>query len=1116
MNLKNIETNIEFKIWFNPQNCTPKIDEVLSTLKLFSEDGIYTFIQNKEFMTIKAKIKSDNKDLSFYLQKGLVNLCQVLQKAPDDSILIKINFFNGAIIEMDKVDVGIDEKIDESAKKRGIRAKDINRLSEIMAKKFILNVYTPSSQEKFFLMLSGGASKDDFESDIDEDIKSFSLYSDEIKIPVIKKQLTKEKEIYFASKLMPNNNKNRESALRLVRANLVFSDYTSTGEPANIVRGAMDKLLKEENSYLKKWDEYGDKEWEILIANAQKVGRIEYTKIEVQEGIIKIFFDESIVDRLSLGLDLEFTNEEPIYLKNKNIRVEEFAQSLENKTEDNKERSKSIFSQIKKIEERSITIESTDDNKINRKDLEGKFIILSIMGNRVQIERRMGARKRVLEGRSSNPQLGLIIEENGELLPISRASKIKPLTSFVKNKIFAHDPTTVQIKAIDIALNTPDIALIQGPPGTGKTTVVTAIIERLNEEHDKSNSIRGQILVTGFQHDAVENIISRLSINDLPTVKFGNKKTTNIDEIKQKQKILIEDIVESLKEKNPKINELKEYESLANQFTTYIVSPSLHHAQNLLDLALKLPSFIINKEQTTQIHKILKSLTLNNIDSNIEKIKIIRALRIRKESFLDDGKERASDCMETFEDDLNKKECNSLKKAILWREGRELNFLSTLKDIKIKLLNLYSPQTQYKKEKPRKDILELMKNLTEELKSVTSRADKKERILSEFLYELENNPLSIEEAISDYNYVFSATTQQSEGKDIRKAKKKFNEKEFLEYDTVIVDEAARVSPRDLLIPMVQAKKRIILVGDHRQLPHIIDEEIIKALESEEDGSIELKKEDEYIKTSMFAYLFNRLKILEAKDTVKRTVTLDAQYRMHPLLGKFTSDNFYEEYGEGYRSPLEEKYFTQNLKGLNAKSAVWLNVPNGQGSEDKDINQSRYRKAEAQAIAKQLKEWIDSQEGEKLTFGVISFYRAQVNAVFDALEKYGITKNREIVDEYRYLKDNNSEERLRIGTVDSFQGMEFDVVFLSMVRTTTKNKIQKQLKKRDEEKVSISAFGHLMSENRLCVSLSRQKKVLILVGDGELVNMELSQKKIPAIYNFYQLAKKEGVILNENN
>jgi len=62
-------------------------------------------------------------------------------------------------------------------------------------------------------------------------------------------------------------------------------------------------------------------------------------------------------------------------------------------------------------------------------------------------------------------------------------------------------------------LNTPDIALVQGPPGTGKTTVVTAILERLNEEYDKTKSIRGQILVSGFQHDAVENIVARLSVS---------------------------------------------------------------------------------------------------------------------------------------------------------------------------------------------------------------------------------------------------------------------------------------------------------------------------------------------------------------------------------------------------------------------------------------------------------------------------------------------------------------------------------------------------------------------------------------------------------------------------
>ena len=58
---------------------------------------------------------------------------------------------------------------------------------------------------------------------------------------------------------------------------------------------------------------------------------------------------------------------------------------------------------------------------------------------------------------------------------------MKPLTGFVRAKVFKNPPTPMQERAIDVALNTPDIALIQGPPGTGKTTVIAAILERLNE-----------------------------------------------------------------------------------------------------------------------------------------------------------------------------------------------------------------------------------------------------------------------------------------------------------------------------------------------------------------------------------------------------------------------------------------------------------------------------------------------------------------------------------------------------------------------------------------------------------------------------------------------------------
>ena len=133
---------------------------------------------------------------------------------------------------------------------------------------------------------------------------------------------------------------------------------------------------------------------------------------------------------------------------------------------------------------------------------------------------------------------------------------------------------------------------------------------------------------------------------------------------------------------------------------------------------------------------------------------------------------------------------------------------------------------------------------------------------------------------------FQKVSKQAFGKDIIRTKNKtvrYDQKtEMVKYDTVIIDEAARTSPRDLLIPMSQAEKRIILVGDHRQLPHLIDEEVARALEG--DDSSGQPVDVELFKKSMFEYLFNRLKKLEEKDGIKRTVTLDAQYRTHPLLG----------------------------------------------------------------------------------------------------------------------------------------------------------------------------------------------------------------------------------------
>ena len=401
--------------------------------------------------------------------------------------------------------------------------------------------------------------------------------------------------------------------------------------------------------------------------------------------------------------------------------------------------------------------------------------------------------------------------------------------------------------------------------------------------------------------------------------------------------------------------------------------------------------------------------------------------------------------------------------------------------------------------------------------SLTSK-NKRDAILAEFLHELEDNPDGVREAIEDYNFVYAATTQQAVGKDIIRSKNKnvrYDQRtEMVKYDTVIIDEAARTSPRDLLIPMSQAEKRIILVGDHRQLPHLIDQEVARALEGDDRSGPPV--DVDFVKKSMFEYLFNRLKKLEEKDGIKRTVTLDAQYRTHPLLGDFASNNFYQKYNEGYRSPLSESHFEQRLQGIEEKAAIWIDVPNSQGQEAVLPSRSRQRVSEAKVIAEHVNKWIGSEEGSGLSFGVISFYKAQVFAVYEALQKFSITERAQdgtwqICQAYRFLE--NGEERLRIGTVDAFQGMEFDIVFLSMVRSQDMDALPPNIRNElDYKKKQQKLFGHLMSENRLCVSMSRQKKVLAIVGDGVLANSQIAVDAVPALKNFYDLCHEKGVIL----
>ncbi|EHZ6901836.1 AAA family ATPase [Vibrio cholerae] len=1136
MRLKDINAEITFELWMKPELSGETPNKGVGYIAPNNTGQAYRLRIDGQQWSVQLRDPSAGKDLNFHLKRGCAHLAEVMQVAKDGSALVKIIFFNGEIVEMGDVEIGIDERIESTAKRNGIRFNGAEELGSVLNDKCKISV----GGEDFFLLMSGPSAKADFEADIPEDedspdsqavvqekYREFSIYGERVRIPVERRNVDKSKDIYFATKAVFKDNQKSEGSLRLARGAVLFSDYTKTGRIRALAAGAMSQLTKETGSYLKQWDEYGAIEGEMLLARAKAVGRIDYHGTEQTTKGVK-FFVSSIPDQLTEGDEIEITSEEPLYLKNPDLTWEAYSKALEEEFATKKDQKKndaempaSVYASILKISKTSIELDLPSVPSGHM------FLILSINGDKIQIERRMRARSAILEGRCANPLLGLLIEEGGTLPDIQRVTKLKPLTSFVKEKIFKHPPTDRQVEAIDVALNTPDIALIQGPPGTGKTTVVTAILERLNEEYDKTKSIRGQILVSGFQHDAVENIVARLSVNALPAVKFGRRSGDSEfteDAVTEKINKWCSSVAENIRNKNPQIAQTEDQVRLAELFVAYSLCPSKNNTVSLMKRILDLPRDVISEAITSEAEEIINSLQTEQKPNDPSTLRLVRALRVSEAAFEDDGAARAVDLLNKIEDESANLNLSVLEKAARWRSGNPLSFLPELRELKEALLYKYLPSPDFRTEKPREDVLRLVATVSQLLEKKLNSTNKRDAILAEFLHELEDNPDGVREAIEDYNFVYAATTQQAVGKDIIRSKNKnirYDQRtEMVKYDTVIIDEAARTSPRDLLIPMSQAEKRIILVGDHRQLPHLIDEEVARALEGDDSSGPPV--DVNFVKKSMFEYLFNRLKKLEEKDNIKRTVTLDAQYRTHPLLGDFASNNFYyknteeEKYDERYRSPLSATHFEQHLQGIENKAAIWIDVPNSQGKEAVLPSRSRQRVSEANVIAEYVNKWIGSEEGSGLSFGVISFYKTQVFAVYEALQKFSITERAQdgtwqICQEYRFLE--NGEERLRIGTVDAFQGMEFDIVFLSMVRSQDMNALPPHIRnEEDYKKKQQKLFGHLMSENRLCVSMSRQKKVLAIVGDGVLANSQIALDAVPALKNFYDLCHEKGVIL----
>lgn len=285
-----------------------------------------------------------------------------------------------------------------------------------------------------------------------------------------------------------------------------------------------------------------------------------------------------------------------------------------------------------------------------------------------------------------------------------------------------------------------------------------------------------------------------------------------------------------------------------------------------------------------------------------------------------------------------------------------------------------------------------------------------------------------------------------------------NERSDMFFDVVIMDEASKATPLEMAVPLVLGKK-IIVIGDHKQLPPMMDENTI-------DSALEkIGKKDIAEKLQKAESQFKRL--FEAAAKVRKTIvaTLDTQYRMHEQIMNTIKQFYQDELATtgGLKCGIIETMDIPDLANKGSRwhgitlnpiiqpstHAVWIDVH----TPETYLNPGYKNEGELKAIDFVLKalqqadgysEFVNAQQKpEDKEIGIITFYSAQ---------------SREIRKKYK-------GKSYRMDVVDRFQGMERNIIIVSTVRSNPKNNI-----------------GFAKEIERINVAFSRAKRLLIVVGN----------------------------------
>jgi hypothetical protein len=270
---------------------------------------------------------------------------------------------------------------------------------------------------------------------------------------------------------------------------------------------------------------------------------------------------------------------------------------------------------------------------------------------------------------------------------------------------------------------------------------------------------------------------------------------------------------------------------------------------------------------------------------------------------------------------------------------------------------------------------------------------------------------------------------------------------LVDVDVVIVDEATQMVQAETALVMKKSMRCLVLAGDDQQLPATVLSSACKRFGYDES-------------------LFSRL----IKNRYESSL-LNIQYRMHPLISSWPSQQFYSGNILDGKNVLSASYSKTWHKSIPPLSVYDVR----DGSEERHEYGSIFNEVQATVVRKLIGKLTRDTRPEQIRVGIVSPYREQVNLLshLDRVSQEGLS--------------------VKTGSIDGFQGQEFDIIILTTVRSNERGEI-----------------GFLNDLRRLNVGITRARFALIVVCDIATLSRNETWKA------YLDYAKNCGTMFNSFN